>query len=270
MNAERHVQEPALRALQGHGRRRRIRTSSRAARFRRTTTTRAAFRTRSRPRTSAVRVDYNHSETDRFFFRASGTTFYEYNADWTYETKFAGLHSNDKTRASWSYTGNWTKVLGSTVIDTQVSANRFYEDQQRRGLHEYKPTDVGLPSYLDEFCQSAEQLHAADDQHRRLPGRVDRRRRRPRHHQSAGPEQRDQRQGHAHAARRRRLSPGDAPGRIDGGRQRVVQLQLRQHLHPRGGHDGGVPDQQRRPEPGGPHARASRRRCRSGRTRRSR
>ena len=41
------------------------------------------------------------------------------------------------------------------VIDTQFSANRFYEDQQRRGLHQYKPTDVGLPTYLDEFCQAA-------------------------------------------------------------------------------------------------------------------
>ena len=98
------------------------------------------------------RFDYNHSGTDRFFFRASGTTFYEYNVDWTYETKYAGLHSNDKTRASWSYTGNWTKVRKSMVVDTQFSANRFYEDQQRRGLHEYKPSDVGLPTYLDEFC----------------------------------------------------------------------------------------------------------------------
>ncbi len=103
----------------------------------------------------AVRVDYNHSANDRFFFRANGTTFYEYNVDWTYETKYAGLHANDKTRASWSYTGNWTKVLGDgTVVDSQVSANRFYEDQQRRGLHKYKPTDVGLPSYLDDFCQA--------------------------------------------------------------------------------------------------------------------
>jgi hypothetical protein len=100
------------------------------------------------------RVDYNHSSSDRFFFRASGTTFYEYNVDWTYETSFAGLHSNDKTRASWSYTGNWTKVHRALVVDTQFSANRFYEDQQRRGLHNYKPTDLGLPAYLDEFCQA--------------------------------------------------------------------------------------------------------------------
>ena len=33
------------------------------------------------------RIDYNHSAADRFFFRASGTTFHEYNVDWTYETE---------------------------------------------------------------------------------------------------------------------------------------------------------------------------------------
>jgi hypothetical protein len=103
-----------------------------------------------------VRLDYNHSETDRFFFRAAQTGFHEQLGDWTYETKYKGLHINDKTRASWAYTGNWTKVIagGSTVIDTQVSANRFFEDQQRRGLHGYKPSDVSLPAYLDEFCSA--------------------------------------------------------------------------------------------------------------------
>ncbi|HUP38891.1 MAG TPA: carboxypeptidase-like regulatory domain-containing protein [Vicinamibacterales bacterium] len=106
------------------------------------------------------RIDYNASESDRLFFRYAGTTFHEQLGDWTYESpepKFHGMHINDKTRASWAYTGNWTKVKGSTVFDTQVSANRFFEDQQRRGMHQYKPTDVGLPSYLDEFCSAAEQ-----------------------------------------------------------------------------------------------------------------
>jgi hypothetical protein len=103
-----------------------------------------------------VRLDYNHSETDRFFFRAASTGFHEQLGDWTYETKYKGLHINDKTRASWAYTGNWTKVVagGSTVIDSQLAANHFYEDQQRRGLHRYKPTDVGLPAYLDEHCSA--------------------------------------------------------------------------------------------------------------------
>ena len=74
------------------------------------------------------------------------------------QPEYHGLHINDKTRASWAYTGNWTKVTsGATVFDTQISTNRFFEDQQRRGLHEYKPADVGLPSYLDEFCGAVDQ-----------------------------------------------------------------------------------------------------------------
>ena len=65
-----------------------------------------------------IRLDYNRSGSDRFFFRAAGTAFHEQLGDWTYETtKYKGLHVNDKTRDSWAYTGNWTKVIGSTVIE---------------------------------------------------------------------------------------------------------------------------------------------------------
>jgi len=104
------------------------------------------------------RLDYNVSNSDRIFFRYAGTAFHEQLGDWTYETtKYKGLHTNDKTRASWAYTGSWTKVLGGgMVVDTSLSTNRFHEDQQRRPLHAYKPTDVGLPSYLDDFCTAAQ------------------------------------------------------------------------------------------------------------------
>ncbi len=91
------------------------------------------------------RIDFNASEKDRFFFRASGTTFHEQLGDWTYESpnpEFHGLHVNDKTRYSWAYIGNWTRVTsGAVVFDTQIATNRFFEDQQRRGLHEYTPAE---------------------------------------------------------------------------------------------------------------------------------
>jgi Carboxypeptidase regulatory-like domain/TonB dependent receptor len=107
------------------------------------------------------RIDFNASEKDRFFFRASGTTFHEQLGDWTYESpnpQYHGLHVNDKTRYSWAYIGNWTRVTsGAVVFDTQIATNRFFEDQQRRGLHEYTPGSVGLPSYLDEFCGAVDQ-----------------------------------------------------------------------------------------------------------------
>ena len=102
-----------------------------------------------------IRLDYNLSANNRFFFRYAGTGLHEQLGDWTYETKYKGLHTNDKTRSSWAYTGSWTRVMGNTVADMQVSTNRFFEDQQRREAHNYKPSDVGLPTYLDEFCTAA-------------------------------------------------------------------------------------------------------------------
>lgn len=104
-----------------------------------------------------IRLDYNRSADNRFFFRYAGTDFHERLGDWTYETKYKGLHTNDKTRSSWAYTGSWTKVMGKTVADLQLSTNRFHEDQQRRQAHEYKPSDAGLPTYLDDFCKAADQ-----------------------------------------------------------------------------------------------------------------
>jgi hypothetical protein len=101
----------------------------------------------------AGRVDYNVSKRDRIFVRASGNTFLEGVSDWTYEVpEFAGLHSIDRSRYTWSVVGNWTRTFGSTVIDTQVASNRFFQDDLQKRLHEFKPTDMGLPSYLDDFC----------------------------------------------------------------------------------------------------------------------
>jgi hypothetical protein len=59
-----------------------------------------------------------------------------------------------RARYSWSVTGTWTKVLtGSTLIDTQISGNRAYQRDTRKNLVNYSPSSVGLPGYLDDFCQ---------------------------------------------------------------------------------------------------------------------
>jgi len=101
----------------------------------------------------AGRLDYNKSGNDRFFVRVSGNTFLEPVSDWTYEVpEFEGLHSIDRSRYNWAVIGNWTHVAGKTLIDTQVASNRFFQDDEQRRLHEYKPSDMGLPAYLDAFC----------------------------------------------------------------------------------------------------------------------
>jgi hypothetical protein len=101
----------------------------------------------------AGRVDYNKSGNDRFFIRVSGNTFIEPVSDWTYEVpEFEGLHSIDRSRYNWGVIGNWTHVAGKTLIDSQVATNRFFQDDLLRRLHEYQPTDMGFPGYLDAFC----------------------------------------------------------------------------------------------------------------------
>jgi hypothetical protein len=102
------------------------------------------------------RLDFNASARDRFFFRTSGITFLEYVSDWTYLAPDPALriHSADRSRYQWSYTGTWTRAMGTTVLDSSFASNRFNQIDEFRGLHKYTPTDVGLPSYLDDFCST--------------------------------------------------------------------------------------------------------------------
>jgi Carboxypeptidase regulatory-like domain len=100
-----------------------------------------------------VRLDYNHSDRNRFFGRVSGSHFTEGAGDWTYESA-PGLHALSRVRKTWAGTGNWTRVQGDTVIDGQIGVNRFLETDQRLGLKEYTPGSIGLPAYMDEFCKA--------------------------------------------------------------------------------------------------------------------
>jgi len=103
------------------------------------------------------RLDYNMSNANRLFFRGSGSKYHEDVDDWTYESptdKYRGLHDSDRDRYTWSYTGNWTHTSGHTVLDTQVSANRFYTLDKQLALSQYTPSDFGLPTYMDQFCQA--------------------------------------------------------------------------------------------------------------------
>ena len=122
-----------------------------------------------------ARLDANVSDADRVFARFSGNTFIEGVNDWTYEVpEFAGLHSWDRSRYNWAIVGNWTHTTGRTVFDTQVASNRFFQGDLRRRLHDYQPTDMGFPSYLNELLRQPGRLHAAAGDHRhrrqRVPG----------------------------------------------------------------------------------------------------
>jgi hypothetical protein len=106
----------------------------------------------------SARVDYNLSPNNRLFIRGNGNKFLESSlVDWTYDSpdpQFIGLHDVARARYSWSLTGTWTAVRGNTVIDTQVAANRANQRDTRKNLINYTPGQVGLPSYLDDYCQA--------------------------------------------------------------------------------------------------------------------
>lgn len=107
----------------------------------------------------SARVDYTLSATDRLFVRVNGNDFLESSlVDWTYDSpdpQYVGLHDVARSRYSWSVTGTWTKVMkGTTVIDTQISANRANQRDTRKNLVNYSPTSVGLPSYMDDYCEA--------------------------------------------------------------------------------------------------------------------
>jgi hypothetical protein len=104
-----------------------------------------------------ARVDYNHSNTHRFFGRWSGSHFIEGLDDWTYQS--AAIHSEDMKRTTLAGTGNWTWIKSATtVLDTQLSANAFHEGGDRKTLATIKSADVGLPSYLDEKCAASDSV----------------------------------------------------------------------------------------------------------------
>jgi hypothetical protein len=102
-----------------------------------------------------ARVDYNLSNTHRFFGRWSGSRFTEGLDDWTYQS--AAIHSEDMKRTTLAGTGNWTWLKSATtVVDMQVSANTFFEGGDRETLATIRSADVGLPAYLDEKCAASD------------------------------------------------------------------------------------------------------------------
>jgi hypothetical protein len=95
------------------------------------------------------RYDYNANDRHKFFGRWLWEDFYENRNDWLYETA-PGLNSNGLVRHTLNGSLGWTWSLGSgTVIDAQGSVNEYIEGSKATVATAIKPSDVGLPSYMD-------------------------------------------------------------------------------------------------------------------------
>ncbi len=96
------------------------------------------------------RFDYNISERQRI----AGKWFWNHRLadeyDWTYET-MRGLHTNGLVRINKGGSGDWTwTVNNNNIFQLSTSWTRFNEGADSPVRTNFKPTDAGLPQYLDE------------------------------------------------------------------------------------------------------------------------
>lgn len=98
------------------------------------------------------RIDFQPSSKHRFFFRWLKSSFVEDAQDYTYETE-AGLMAWNEKRPALSGAVDWTYAMSAaTVMNVSVDGTQFLTQNQRLGTRKYKPTDVGLPAYMDTKC----------------------------------------------------------------------------------------------------------------------
>ena len=96
------------------------------------------------------RVDYNLSDKLRMYGRWSWNNFGpEDRGDWTYETA-RGLNLNGLIRNNIG--GNFDVVYSQssrTIINLNLASNQFREGNVQPLARTFKPSDIGLPAYLD-------------------------------------------------------------------------------------------------------------------------
>lgn len=106
------------------------------------------------------RVDYNITDRHRTFVRWYRNQRWNGNGDWTYST-VPGLQAGGGVRnnAGVGLTHTWT-LSNSSVLDASIGWNRYKHGNRRPAQTEFKPTDVGLPSYMDTFAGDFQHLPA--------------------------------------------------------------------------------------------------------------
>jgi len=95
------------------------------------------------------RYDYNPSDSQRLYARWTWESWTEDRNDWLYDTA-PGLNSDGQIRRTENGALGWTWTLNSTtVLDANVSINEYLEGNAQPVATAIKPTDVGLPAYMD-------------------------------------------------------------------------------------------------------------------------
>jgi len=100
------------------------------------------------------RFDYNISGRHRLYGRWYWNHNLESQGDWAYETK-PGLATNGLDRGGHGAGLDYIWVIGNnTTMTVGANGTRFWAGNKRPVQTRYKPTDVGLPAYLDDKAGS--------------------------------------------------------------------------------------------------------------------
>jgi len=98
------------------------------------------------------RLDFNATQAHRFFARWSWNNFDEDRQDWTYST-IRGMNTGGLNRKNMAATVDWTWTInGTTLLDISAAGNEFTSGNRKPVPLSYKPTDLGLPKYLDDWA----------------------------------------------------------------------------------------------------------------------
>jgi hypothetical protein len=98
------------------------------------------------------RIDYAPGQKHRFFFRWQKSWYLEDAQDYTYQSE-PGLMAWNEKRPSQNVGADWTYAINpTTVLNVSADANQFLLQNQRLGTRKYKPSEVGLPAYMDAKC----------------------------------------------------------------------------------------------------------------------
>jgi hypothetical protein len=104
------------------------------------------------------RIDYHLSDKNRFYGRWNVSRFQEDRSDWTYET-LRGLQSSGLVRDNTGGVLDWVYTATPTsYFDFGLSVNRYTTGSTDTVSKRYKPSDVGLPQYLDAKAAGMEHL----------------------------------------------------------------------------------------------------------------
>ncbi len=97
------------------------------------------------------RVDYRHSDRHRFFGRWHWSDWINWSFDWGWAWPAAsGLQGDRSNQHDAAGAADWVWTISpATVLDVSASVNQYRKGEYHTAAFDYKPSDVGLPAYMD-------------------------------------------------------------------------------------------------------------------------